>query len=370
MTEQLARTPLYSWHQSHQAKLVDFAGWEMPVHYGSIVREHEATRHAAALYDVSHMGRFRFDGAGSGNLLDRLVTRRVADLAAGQIRYGLMTNEEGGILDDVLVYRLIEPPDSEFWWMVVNAGNRAKIWEWLSEHRSASDDASVSDHTLDTAMIAVQGPRAVEITARLFAKPVQETRYYHGKVTKLFDQNAIVSRTGYTGEDGFEITVPKQIAVRVWESLLNLGASTGMLAAGLGARDTLRLEAAMPLYGHELSEQINPIQAGLSFAVNLKDRCFPGSDALRQLQESGLSSVRVGLTLDGRRPARGGCAILDGESRIGEVTSGTFSPTLDRPIAMGYINPVFAEPGTGIGVDIRGTTHDARIVKLPFYRRA
>lgn len=373
MNPPLAKTPLHDWHAAQGGKLVDFAGWSMPVHYGSIVAEHQATRRAAGLFDASHMGRLKFAGPGGGNFLEGLLTRRVTDMAVGQIRYCLVTNEAGGILDDVLVYRLADAGGEPFHLLVVNASNRHKILNWVRFRLSGRDDALLNDVTRETAMIAVQGPLALRITQPLVAAELCGMKYYHGVQAEVAGQPAIVSRTGYTGEDGFELTVPAEAAIGIWEKLLAAGQGQGVMAAGLGARDTLRLEAAMPLYGHELSEEINPLEAGLGFAVNLENRMFPGRDALARIKQSPLTQVRVGLQLAGKRVPREHYPILHGadaaRSQVGEVTSGTFSPTFERPIAMGYVHPELAEPGTELFIDVRGQAEPARVVKLPFYRR-
>jgi aminomethyltransferase len=381
MQTHLAHTPLYSWHASAGGRLVDFAGWEMPVQYGSIVAEHEATRTAATLFDVSHMGRLRFDGPGAEAFLERTVTRRVTGMKPGQVRYSLITNEQGGILDDVLVYRLVDgKTGATYYQMVVNASNRQKILVWLERRRAAGfgpggpEIASPRDLTFDTAMIAVQGPKAAALVEPLFGQPAMALRYYHAVELPLAgfpgEPVAIVSRTGYTGEDGWELVVPARRAVAVWRRLLEIGAPLGAMAAGLAARDTLRLEAAMPLYGHELSESIHPFQAGLDFAVNLEGRYFPGSDALEKSRREPSRVIRVGWKLDGKRVPREGYPVLSTDGApIGNVTSGTFSPTLQVPIAMGYCQPAFARPGTEVLVDIRGRHEPATVVELPFYRR-
>ncbi len=370
----LLKTPLHAWHAAHGGKLVDFAGWSMPVHYGSIVAEHQATRKAACLFDVSHMGRLRFAGPNGGSFLEQMLTRRVADMAVGQIRYSFVTNEAGGILDDVLVYRLPEQGGRPLHVLVVNASNRQKILNWVRFRLSGREDVLLNDVTRETAMIAVQGPLALKLVQPLTSADLGAVKYYQGLQIDVAGQPAIVSRTGYTGEDGFELTVPADAAVAIWEQLLAAGKDRGVMAAGLGARDTLRLEAAMPLYGHELSEDINPLEAGLGFAVNLEDRLFPGRDALAKIKQAPLARVRVGLDLAGKRVPREHYPILraaDSTSEhVGEVTSGTFSPTFDKPIAMGYIRPDLAKPGTELFVDIRGQAEPARVVKLPFYRRS
>ncbi len=366
MQDALATTSLHQWHASHGGKMVDFAGWSMPVQYESIVTEHNACRNAAGLFDVSHMGRFRFAGAGTPAFIDSISTRCVTDLGEGRIRYSLVTNAEGGILDDVLIYHVAA--DSPYFFMVVNAGNRQKIWDWLQTHLAGVDDVSLVDETIETAMIAVQGPLGLEIAQSSVEQTLSELRYYRAQQTQVCGQTAMVSRTGYTGEDGVELIVPNAIASELWEKLLASGSERGVRAVGLGARDTLRLEAAMPLYGHELSEQINPFTAGLDFAVNLEGRDFVGRDALVAAAEQ-CDTARVGLEMAGRRVPREHYPIVVGEETIGEVTSGTFSPTLERPIAMGYVSKQYAADGTELGVSIRGRVEAAKVVSLPFYKR-
>jgi len=354
--------------------MVPFAGFDMPVQYESIVSEHQACRTAAALFDVSHMGRLRFDGEGSEHLLDHLLTRRVSDLPIGGIRYSLMCNEEGGVLDDVLVSHLETPSQRRFHLLVVNASNREKIIQWITPHVADFPTVTMSDRTELTAMIAIQGPKAVEVTSRLFKAKVDKLKRYRGLITEQFGKPVIVTRTGYTGEDGFELIVRAEEATRIWENVLLAGRGVGFKAAGLGARDTLRLEAAMPLYGHELSEHINPIEAGLSFACNLNDRSFIGDNALREVAVTGPSRRRIGLEFDGKRPVREGCTVLDArDNPVGIVTSGAPSPTLGRPIAMALVESRVINTTSGMSteelrIDNRGTTQSARTTPLPFYR--
>ncbi len=371
MTSSNLSTPLTAWHRSHGARLAEFAGYDMPIQYTGIVAEHQATRTSAGLFDISHMGRLRFDGPRADQLLDHLLTRRVTDMKSGQVRYSLVCNEEGGILDDVLVSCLESPNSNQYYFLlVVNASNREKIVRWIQPHLKDFPDVSMTDVTEQTAMIAVQGPRAIDICKRLFSAPIGELGYYKSRVTQQMGKATIVSRTGYTGEDGFELIVKSEDAQRVWENLLLSGREAGIMPVGLGARDTLRLEAGMPLYGHELDENIDPFRAGLSFAVNLGDRQFIGSDSLASIKARRVTSVRVGLKLDGMRAARQGAAIIDHDSRaIGIVSSGSHSPTLNQPIAMGYVEPSMATENLVVDVDIRGSRVSAKICPLPFYRR-
>ena len=369
MNTSLSTTPLDAWHRSAGAKMVPFAGYEMPIQYSSIVTEHQACRTSAALFDVSHMGRIRFDGDGSEQLLDHLLTRRVSDLPIGGVRYGLMCNAEGGVLDDVLVSHLKTPSDRRFHLLVVNASNHQKIVDWITPHLPDFPTVTMSDRTELTAMIAVQGPKAIDVCKKLFSFDPSRLKYYQARITDQFKKPAIVSRTGYTGEDGFELIVRAEEANRIWENIMLAGRDEGFAAAGLGARDTLRMEAGMPLYGHELNESIDPISAGLSFACSFKDRSFVGDDALRAVKAAGPKQVRVGMIPEGKRPAREGCDVLDADgNKIGYVTSGGPSPTLGHPIVMAYVDAEFAD-AKQFQIDIRGKTVVANATPLPFYKR-
>lgn len=375
-----ARTPLHDWHAENGGRMVDFAGWSMPVQYGSIVEEHQATRNAVGLFDVSHMGRLLFQGPGAGPLLESLLTRRVGNAKNGQVRYSLMCNEQGGVLDDVLAYRTnftSVTADSEDesldYSMVVNAGNREKIVSHIQANLS-DFDVTFEDISDRYAMLAVQGPKAIAMVDAIIDCDLTGMRYYTGQratyqAPGCEPVECFISRTGYTGEDGCEIICPAETAVDVWQSLVDLSKPLGGGPVGLAARDTLRLEAGMPLYGHELTEAINPIQAGLGFAVNLKDREFLGRDALAAAKKDPTLTVRIGLQLEGRRPAREECKVLRGDEEVGFVCSGTFSPTFERPIAMAYVQPTAAEIGQELAIDIRGKQVNATVVPLPFYER-
>ena len=380
MNPNALRTPLYDWHVAHGGRMVDFAGWAMPLQYASIIEEHRATRTAGGIADISHMGRLRFEGPGAAVFLAELLTRRVGGLGLNQIRYSLVTNDEGGILDDVLVGHYHNDYGQPYYVLVVNAANRAKIVDWVNAHlpperaEAPGNEVIFTDVTRLWAMLAVQGPHSVELLQPLIDADLKTMRYYRGGQVRILHpaarrQGGIVSRTGYTGEDGFELSMGAGIAAGVWEALLELGRPLGVVPTGIGARDTLRLEAGMPLYGFELSERIDPFQAGLAFACHLRGYDFPGRDALLELERAPRKLVRVGLEPAGRRVARHGDAILAGAEAVGEVTSGTFSPSLSRPIAMGYVPPRLATPGSELQIDVRGRPEAARVVKLPFYRR-
>ena len=365
---QLLQTPLHSWHVENKGRMVDFAGWSMPVQYSSIMDEHHQTRRSVGMFDVSHMGRLYFQGSGIDVFLDRLTTRRVAGVEPGKIRYSLMTNEAGCILDDVLVYHLRGLDGNPFHMMVVNASNRAKIVDWISSHLD-STGIELEDRTQATAMLAIQGPNANSIVAALSDKDPDTLGYYTGDSARVCGHEVLVSRTGYTGEDGCELIVSADHAEEIWMSIHGAAAKQNGGASGLAARDTLRLEAAMPLYGHELSEEINAAQTGLRFAMQFKDREFVGKAAILSARKDESLPVRVGLELEGRRAARENCGIFVDDQKVGTVTSGTFAPTLERSISMGYLGSQFAEPGTVVNIDIRGKSHAAKVVELPFYSR-
>ncbi len=370
-TSPIATTPLTEWHIAHHARMAEFAGYQMPIQYSTIVTEHTATRTAAGIFDISHMGRLRFEGPRAAQLLDHLLTRRVSDLEPGAVRYSLMCNEDGGVLDDVLVSSLETPSGRFFYLLVVNASNRQKILKWIQPHLADFPDVAFSDVTDTTAMISLQGPKSIAIAQRLLPPKVSALGYYRGLVTEQMGKACIVSRTGYTGEDGIELIVRSEDAMRIWENITMAGREHGIEPVGLGARDTLRLEAGMPLYGHELSEQIDPYTAGLGFAVNLKERSFIGSEVLTLRSATKPLLQRIGLRLTGRRAAREGAALFDTDDReVGNVTSGTFSPSLQSPIAMGYVASELAVVGASLDVDIRGSRATAEIVKLPFYKRS
>jgi aminomethyltransferase len=374
------KTPLYDWHVAHGGRMVDFAGWAMPIQYTSIIEEHLAIRSAVGIADISHMGRLRFEGPGAAVFLAELLTRRVADMELGQIRYSLVTNDAGGILDDVLVGYYHNSHGQPFFALVVNASNRAKIVSWVADHLPKSraeqpgQEIIWNDVSRLWAMFAIQGPKSVELLQPLVDVDLQSMRYYRGAQALILHpaakrQGCIISRTGYTGEDGFEVSLGAGIAQGVWEAMMEIGKPLGVVSAGLGARDTLRLEAGMPLYGHELSEEIDPFQAGLGFACHLVGYNFPGRDALLRIQSQPPKLVRIGLEMSGKRAARTGCAIMVGDRKAGEVTSGSYSPTLGKAIAMGYVAPEFAKPGLDTHIDIRGNREPARVVDLPFYSR-
>jgi aminomethyltransferase len=362
----LARTPFYDFHVSAGAKLVDFAGWEMPILYKSIAEEHNQTRNSGGLFDVSHMGRLSFSGRDALALLDKVCTRRLSDAKVGQSKYSLVCNESGGVLDDVIVSR-----DVKNWMMVCNASNRAKINAHLTAVRKQYDfDCDFADQTESTAMVALQGPKVLDRLAGALPIDVKALKRYHFETANLLLFKVTVFRSGYTGEDGVEIILPAKAAGMAMKMLSGSFSKEGstIAPAGLGARDTLRTEAGMPLYGHELTESIDPLSAGLAWAVDLtKD--FIGAEALRKIAADGPRRKLVGLELTEKRIARPGTAVKNGDAVVGEVTSGTLSPTLGKSIALAYVDSALTAEGTPLTVDLRGSILSATVVKLPFYKR-
>lgn len=343
--------------------MVEFAGWSMPVQYGGVLDEHRAVRQRAGLFDVSHMGEIRVAGAGAEAFLQRLTPNNIERLAPGRAHYSGLLNERGGYLDDLLVYRL---GDEEFL-IVVNAANAESDFDWIRGH--ASDGVTVEDVSADYALLALQGPRALDILARLTDTALEEIRYYRFGRGRVADRDAILSRTGYTGEDGFELYVAPDDAPAIWRRLLEAGEPESLVPAGLGARDTLRLEAGMALYGHELDAETTPWEAGLDWVVKLDTGDFIGRRALLEQQETGVARRLVGFQVEGRGIAREGHAVLvDGEP-AGRVTSGTFSPTFEKALGMAYLSAETAEPGRHVEIEVRGRRLPAGLVALPFYRR-
>lgn len=358
------KTALHQWHADKNGRMVDFAGWEMPIQYSSIVEEHNAVRKNIGLFDVGHMGRLVFTGPDACRLLDTIITNNVESMSVGQIRYALVTNEQGFVLDDILVYKF-----EEFYLLVVNASNRVKIVDHIKANLDGFD-VEMNDITTDRFMMALQGPKSEELLNPLVDADLSAVKYYHSVETKFGELPVWVTRTGYTGEDGFEIIVNVPQATEVWETLMEKGQPLGIFPAGLGCRDTLRLEAAMPLYGHELNEETDPFTAGLGFAVKLKKPTpMIGKEALEAFKISSDRKVRVGLEIEGRRITREHSPILSNGEVIGEVTSGTFSPTMQKVLAMGYVPKDSSELGTSLEIELRGKMITAKVVPLPFYKR-
>lgn len=365
---ELKRTPFYDFHTRLHARMVDFAGWDMPLLYRGIIDEHNHTRSAASIFDVSHMGRLKFTGPDAERFLQRICTRNLAKGEVGQSMYSLVCNESGGVLDDVIVSRF-----ENHLFMVCNASNREKLLGWFAQQR-AGNNVKIEDQTADTAMIAIQGPKAAEILDSVLPEPMSEIPRYHFVVQRyMMLIQFTVFRSGYTGEDGCEIVCSNAAAAMAVNFLLKGDGEHQILKpAGLGARDTLRMEAGMPLYGHELTESIDPLSAGLGWAVDLS-KDFIGAAALRKVQQAaqdGGGQKLVGLFIDGPRSARQDMIMHKDGKPVGKVTSGCTSPTLKRGIAMAYVDANLAAPGTALTIDLRGNQVAATVTPLPFYKRA
>jgi aminomethyltransferase len=357
----LNRTPLYDRHVALGGRMVDFGGWELPQQYTSIRDEHLAVRKAAGLFDISHMGRVLVEGAGAETYLQGLLTNDLAQLAPGHAIYTLMCKEDGGALDDLVVYR--EAADRFL--VVVNASNREKDTAWMRKHLPSG--VSMNDHTMDLSLIAFQGPRAHELLPR-GSTPTDDIPYFGFRAGAVAGVSALVSRTGYTGEDGFELFVDSARVGEVWDAILAEGKAEGVLPAGLGARDATRLEAALRLYGNDMDETVNPYEAGLGWTVKLGKGDFIGRDALAKVKESGPRRSLAGLkTAPGDIPRHGAAVSREGR-RAGVVTSGTHSFFLGHPIALAMVEGPSLRVGDKVTVEVRGREAPAEVVKLPFYR--
>lgn len=370
MSDQFRPTsPLHAQHADLGAHFTDFAGWQMPLKYGSELAEHHTVRTAAGLFDLSHMGEIDVQGPGAGPMLDYALVGEISKIAVGRAKYSLLCTAAGGVIDDLVVYRVAP----ERYLVVANAANTAAVSAALTE-RAAGHHVTVADVSARTALIAVQGPAAPAIGAALVGEDqiaaVTELKYYAITPAVIADCQVLVARTGYTGEDGFELYVREPDAVTVWRAALTATLERGGGPAGLACRDTLRLEAGMALYGHELSVHTDPYAAGLGRVVALQ-KDFVGRDALTRLSQMPTGRSLVGLRGQGRRAARVGYRVCDGtgEHAVGEITSGALSPTLGYPIAMGYVDTELTQPGTAVTVDIRGRRETFTTTALPFYRR-
>ncbi|HEU6440464.1 MAG TPA: glycine cleavage system aminomethyltransferase GcvT [Terriglobales bacterium] len=358
-------TPLAGRHQALGARIVEFGGWLMPLQYAGILEEHRAVRSRAGLFDLSHMGELFVEGSEAAAALGYALTTEPAGLKVGRAQYSMICFPEGGILDDLIVYRLGE----ERFMVVANASNASAVSDALAE-RLAGRRVVLDDRSLATALVAIQGPLAAAILTPLTDAALEDLPYYGITQGNVAGVPALVARTGYTGEDGFEVIVEVAAAGGVWDALLEAGEPLGAVPVGLGARDTLRLEAGMPLYGNELGPDTTPFEAGLGRVVKLaKDGDFVGRAALEKASAEGPRKLLVGLAVRGRGIARHGYDVFAGDRRIGVVTSGTQSPTLGYPIAMAYLTPSEAEPGTIVDVSIRDQRVPAEVVPMPFYRR-
>ncbi|HVE42177.1 MAG TPA: glycine cleavage system aminomethyltransferase GcvT [Planctomycetota bacterium] len=346
------RTPLYDAHVRLKARMVDFHGWEMPIQYAGIIEEHLAVRTRVGLFDLSHMGRVRVQGKDRRAFLQKILTINVDQVPAGKCRYTFYLNEKGTVIDDLILYA--GGPDDL---LVVNASNRPKDLEWMRAHLQG--DVTLVDETFTTSLIAIQGPRSVETMKRVLDVDPSAMGYYTFTTLGEF----FVSRTGYTGEDGFEIFVPASRAVEIWNRFID----ANIAPIGLGARDTLRTEAAMPLYGNDIDDQSTPLEAGLNFAIDLEKPDFIGQAALKAASKP--ARRLTGLVMESKRIPRQGFDVFHDGKKVGNVTSGTWSPALEKAIAMAYLPAELRKEGTPVEIDVRGRREKAVVVKLPFYRR-
>ncbi|MGH7493293.1 MAG: glycine cleavage system aminomethyltransferase GcvT [bacterium] len=356
------RTALHHTHVALGAKIVEFGGYLMPVQYRGIIEEHHKVRSAAGIFDVSHMGQFEFRGAGALAFLQRMTINDVSKLEIGQAQYSALCYPEGGMVDDVIVYRL---PDRYL--AVVNAANLRKDWDWLAQHADSGVD--LRDASAASGLLAVQGRHAEPTLQKLTRVPLQEIKYYWCVQAELAGVPALLSRTGYTGEDGFEVGCASEHLQSLWEAIMAAGAEFGLEPIGLGARDTLRLEMKFCLYGNDIDQNTNPIEAGLGWITKFDKGDFIGKTVLVQTKAAGPQRKLVGFEVEGKNIARHGFAIFKEGQKIGHVTSGTFSPSLQKSIGLGYVATPHSAAGTEMQIDVRGRMAPARLVKTPFYQR-
>ncbi|MAG36233.1 MAG: glycine cleavage system protein T [Dehalococcoidia bacterium] len=368
----LRRTALYDTHVAAGARIVPFAGFAMPVQYPTgVLAEHHVVRRKVGLFDIGHMGQFWFAGRGALDLLQWVTTHDVTRLDVGTAQYSLLCLPSGGVVDDIIVYRLEE----DGYFVVVNAANADRDWDWIAEQAQASERPAapgpVESQRLipERTLIALQGPRSRSLALAVCEPDPTPLRNYRAMRGAVAGVDAIIARTGYTGEYGFEFSIPAATATTVWQAILDAGEAAGLASCGLGARDTLRLEAGMALYGHELTEDTTPLEAGLDRVVRFEKGPFVGRSALEEQAAAGAQRRLVGLALTGRGVPREECAILHDGQRVGQLTSGGHSPTLKQGIGMGYVPTTLATPGTELDIEIRGRPFPAQVVPLPFYRR-
>ena len=361
MTEALRRTPLYDTHVELGGRMVPFSGWEMPIQYDSILLETRLVRFGVGLFDVSHMGRVEVNGPGAGPLLSSVLSVSAMGLREGSARYNVICDEQGGIIDDGIVYRKGE----EQFLVIPNAGNRAAVYDWIVKWNIGPEPAEIVDVSDDYAMIACQGPAAEFVLEPLSSVDLSKLRPFRYVDAQLDGVDTMFARTGYTGEDGFELILPSESAGRIWSLLMDKGA----IAAGLGARDVLRMEAGLLLHGSDMSTEVNPYEAALERFVRPNRRRYIAGEALRRIRDEGVSRRMVGFNMVERGIPRHGYAIMGESGQIGEVTSGGYSPTLDRNIGMGYVQTDYSAEGSRFHIDIRGRSVEAEVTSLPFYTR-
>ncbi len=359
------QTPLYETHLKYGGKIVEFGGWLLPVQYSGIIEEHHAVRSKAGLFDVSHMGEVSVKGVDACAFLQKLVTNDVSKLAQNQVQYSPMCYPDGGTVDDLLIYKYGE----QEYMLVINAANIDKDWKWMQEN-SAGFNVQLENLSDATAQLALQGPLAQEILAKLTDAPIEPLSYYWFiPEATVAGKKTIISRTGYTGEDGYEIYCAPQDAAFLWEAVMEAGKPYGLLPAGLGCRDTLRFESCMPLYGHELSAQISPLEAGLSRFVKLDKGEFNGSTVLAEQKANGVARKVVGFVVTGRGIARAGYPVIADGKTVGQVTTGSYAPTLGKNLGLALIETAFSKVGQIVDIEIRGKKVPAEIISKPFYKR-
>jgi aminomethyltransferase len=361
----LRKTALHARHRASNARMVPYAGWDMPVEYTGITAEHMAVRTRAGIFDVSHMGQIEVAGRNALAGVQRISGNDAGKLAVGQIQYSGLLTPEGTFVDDMLVMRM----GPSHFMLVVNAANAAKDYLWVAEQIKPVGDVAAVDTSSRYALIAIQGPAAREVLQAIASIDLDDIKYYWFGFGEVANARATISRTGYSGEDGFEIFVPPNMAERVWQALLDAGRAADVIPCGLGARDTLRLEAAMRLYGNDIDESTTVLEAGLGWTVGWKKSGFIGEARLREQKEQGVSKTLVGFEMIERGIARHGYPVVAGDRRIGVVTSGTQTPFLKKAIGMAYVPPDVSSPGTELTIDVRGRAAAARVVPLPFYKR-
>ncbi|HEU4386468.1 MAG TPA: glycine cleavage system aminomethyltransferase GcvT [Blastocatellia bacterium] len=360
----LKRTPLHDTHVSVGARMVAFAGWEMPVQYSGPIQEHMAVREAAGLFDVSHMGEIEVQGSGALDLIQRLTTNDAAKLQDNQVQYTVLTNEQAGVIDDLLVYRIRE----NYFRLVVNAANTERDFEWIQQH-AQQPDVEVHNTSSGYSLLALQGPKAERILQELTDQMLDRIPYYWSHGMLVDGLKARVSRTGYTGEDGFEILCFPADAKHLWNRLLVIGRDQGLIPCGLAARNTLRMEAAFRLHGNDMDESTTPLEAGLGWLVKLGKREFTGKAVLEDQRRDGLKRTLVGFEVLDRAPARDGYPVVAGGREVGKVTSGSPAPFLKKNIGLAYMPVEHSKAGTDFFVVVRGRQVPARVVETPFYKR-
>ena len=361
MTNNLNTTPLYNSHIKLNAKMVDFGGWAMPIQYNSIISESKSVREQSGIFDVSHMGRVKISGEDASKILNKILSINIDKISIGKAKYNLICNKDGGIIDDCIIYKL----DNEDFLLIPNASNTKAVLAWIDTFLQKDSNIHINNITLDTVMIAHQGPEALEILQGLTSENLQNIKPYSIQSIKLGDIQVSIARTGYTGEDGFEIIANKKDADYLWEQLINIGANP----CGLGARDILRLEAALPLHGNEINTTTNPFQANLGRFVDTEKEGYIAKNALDEIFNKGPEKILIGLAISDRIIPRKGHEILINNKKIGDITSGCYSTTLNKPIALGYVPLQFATLNTKVNLNIRGKLIESYICKIPFYKR-